>query len=376
MAPPTSPDPNNSAKAAFTRRVILRALVLFTILAGMIVLLDPARALDKVSLYNHIFPGRERLPYGENPAKSHNMTINSLDAMFASHVVSREKAADEFRVFIFGDSSVWGTLLGNKDTLTGKLNRKALTTCDGKRVVFYNLGYPTISLQKDALFLSRAMRYEPDLIIWPLTLESFPGMNPSTSPLLDYNREELNQLFPSGQNQATKTTSFWEKAASVRRELADWYRFQLYGVLWAATNIDQDLAQKWEPAQRDFENDDTFNGQAPFDLSSKLDFTPLAVGMSLADGTPVWLVNEPILVSSGQNSQVRYNYFFPRWAYDAFRQAMQQKADDAGWTYFDLWNLVGENEFTNSAIHLTPAGESLLADRLAEELSTSLACPQ
>jgi len=376
MPNPSQPPKADQSVKSFSRNVILRGLILFVIMAGFILLFDPAHALGKVSLYNHIFPGRERFPYGENPQQSHNMTINNLDAMIASHIVTREKVNEEFRVFIFGDSSVWGTLLGNEDTLTGQLNRKGLTTCDGKRIVFYNLGYPTISLHKDVLFLSRAMNYQPDLIIWPLTLEAFPGMNPSTSPLFDLNREEVDRLFPTAQDHPQANPSLWEKIRVVRRNLADWYRYQLYGVLWAATAVDQDLAQSWEPAQRDFEVDKTFNGRAPFDLASELDFTPLLAGVRLAGGTPVWLVNEPILVSSGKNSQVRYNYFYPRWAYDAFRQAMQKQADGAGWTYFELWNLVPEKEFTNSAIHLTPAGEKLLADRLAQDLITWLVCPQ
>jgi hypothetical protein len=148
----------------------------------------------------------------------------------------------------------------------------------------------------------------------------------------------------------------------------------LYGVLWAATGIDQDLAQSWEPAQRDFDPDSTFNGRELFDLAAELDFTPLSTGIHLAGNTPVWLVNEPILVSRGENNQRRYNFFYPRWAYDDFRETMQQKATSEGWTYVDLWDVVPEGEFTNSAIHLTPAGEKLLANRLAEKIQTALGC--
>ena len=37
-----------------------------------------------------------------------------------------------------------------------------------------------------------------------------------------------------------------------------------------------------------------------------------------------------------------------------------------GWYYLDLWNLVSEEEFTNSAIHLSPAGEEILALEIIE----------
>jgi hypothetical protein len=370
----TNQSQDKKTDAKFLRAVLVRTFILLIVFATIILAVDPARALGKTSFYNNLFPGRERFPYGENPQRSYNMTINDLDAMFASHAVAQEKSDDEFRVFVFGDSSVWGTLLRNEETLTGLLNQQGIKTCDGKKVIFYNLGYPTISLEKDVLLLNRAMAYQPDLILWPLTLEAFPGMNPSTSPLLDINREEVIRFFPSVKNENPEKTSLLDRVQAQRRGLADWFRYQIYGVLWAATGIDQDLTQKWEPAQRDFDFDSTFNGREQFDLAADLDFTPLSTGLHLAEETSVWLVNEPILVSRGENNQLRYNFFYPRWAYDAFREAMQGKAEFEGWTYFDLWDIVPEGEFTNSAIHLAPAGEKLLSNRLAEKIQTALGC--
>jgi hypothetical protein len=365
---------DNKVNAKFLRAVLIRTLILLIVFATIILAVDPARGLGKTSFYNHLFPVRERFPYGENPQRSYNMTINDLDAMFASHAIARDKGDDEFRVFVFGDSSVWGTLLRNEETLTGLLNQQEIKTCDGRKVVFYNLGYPTISLEKDVLLLNRAMAYQPDLILWPVTLEAFPGMNPSTSPLLDINREEVNRLFPSAENKVPNKKTLFERIQAQRRGLADWFRYQLYGVLWAATGIDQDLTQTWEPARRDFDLESTFNGREKFDLAAELNFTPLSTGIHLAGETPVWLVNEPILVSLGENNQLRYNFFYPRWAYDAFREGMQGKAESEGWTYFDLWDIVPEGEFTNSAIHLTPAGEKLLSNRLAENIQIAFGC--
>jgi hypothetical protein len=82
----------------------------------------------------------------------------------------------------------------------------------------------------------------------------------------------------------------------------------------------------------------------------------------------VTFVNEPILVSQGKNSDLRYNFFYPRWAYDQYRQQLSSLAQSSGWEYLDLWNLVDQAEFTNSAIHLTPAGEKLLAERVGQAL--------
>jgi hypothetical protein len=118
--------------------------------------------------------------------------------MFASHVIARPKAADEFRVVVIGDSGTWGWLLENKDTLAGQINAQNLTaTADGKRVVAYNLGYPVMALTKDALILEEALKNQPDLIVWPVTLESFP---------------RAKQIFPSiVQNNAARVRSLIER---------------------------------------------------------------------------------------------------------------------------------------------------------------------
>ena len=359
----------------FIRNVLLRTLLILVVFAAAMVFLLPKVPLGRLSLYNHVFPGRERFPFGENPQRSYNMTINDLDAMFASHVVNLAKPDDEYRVFLVGDSSIWGTLLKPEETLAGRLNDEALKTCDGKRVAFYNLAYPTISLEKDVLILDRAMAYQPDLILWGLTLEAFPGMNPSPSPLLQYNAARLAELLPGTTSITQSQPSLINLLMDERRALADLYRHQFYGVLWAATGIDQDPAQTYEPAQRDFEADDTFNGRAPFDLAAELDLTPLEKGFELAGEVPVWLVNEPMLISSGVNSDIRYNFFYPRWTYNAYRNRMEAEAANQSWRYLDLWDLVPESEFTNSAIHLTSLGEQILADRLLEDLKEILRCP-
>ena len=66
--------------------------------------------IGQFSLYNQVVPGRERLPFGENPAEAYNLSTFQLEAMFASHQVTQAKADDEFRVIVIGDSSVLGNL--------------------------------------------------------------------------------------------------------------------------------------------------------------------------------------------------------------------------------------------------------------------------
>ena len=92
-------------------RVIVKAALLFMLCNILSAALTPLEAVGTVSLYNTVLPGRERLPYGEQPAQSYNQSLYNIPAMLASHTLSRPKAADEFRVILMGDSATWGWFL-------------------------------------------------------------------------------------------------------------------------------------------------------------------------------------------------------------------------------------------------------------------------
>ena len=92
--------------------VLLRALVLLIVFNVLYAALTPGPLLARISGYNSLFPGRLRLPYGDTPERDYNMSLSSLEAMFASHEISgKPKAASEYRVILLGDSSIWGFLL-------------------------------------------------------------------------------------------------------------------------------------------------------------------------------------------------------------------------------------------------------------------------
>ncbi len=111
----------NPVDGKFLRNVILKGLVLFLLFDLVLAGVNPA-GLGKISLYNRLFPGRLRFPFGENPAQSYNLSLFNLDAMFASHVIANgAKPASEYRVLVIGDSSTWGTLLRPEQTLAGQL---------------------------------------------------------------------------------------------------------------------------------------------------------------------------------------------------------------------------------------------------------------
>jgi hypothetical protein len=365
-------------------RVVVKALLLFVVVDLAWVVVNPAPALSGLSAYNVVFPGRPRLSFGGgDPSKSYSLDLSQIDALFAAHVLAAgPKPSGQYRVLLIGDSSVWGFLLRPSDTLAARLNAEHLVTPDGRQVTAYNLGYPILSLTKDLLILdTAARRYQPDLVVWLVTLESFPADRQLLHPLLQHNPQAVRQLIseyqlrlnPNDPNLINPT--FWgQTLIGQRSDLADLLRFQAYGVMWAATGIDQDYPATYDRPQRDFQATDTafHELQPPHLAQSDLAFDVLAAGVKAAGSVPVLFVNEPVYISDGQNSDVRYNFYYPRWAYDDYRVLMADQSRQQGWNYLDLWDLVPAKEFTNSAIHLTPLGSQMLADKVGAAIEALL----
>ena len=361
-------------------RIVFKAGILFLFLNAAFAILNPIDALGHLSIYNRIVPGRARLPYGEDQ-RAYNLSLNSLSAMFASHEISRPKAPDEFRVGILGDSSIWGILLEPDETLSAYLNSAGLHTDNNQRIVAYNLGHPILSLTKDLLILDRALQYDPDLIVWAVTLRSFPHEEQFNAPLVQNNADSVRRLFTTynldydlGDSRLADSSFIERTIVGQRRPLADWLRLQLYGVMWGITGIDQLYPDEITLRTSDFDNDISWNEIIePRALTTDdLSFDIIQAGHERAGKIPLLLVNEPIFISDGENSDVRYNLWYPRWAYDAYRELWGDVAAEAGWNVVDAWDLINPDEFTDSPVHLTPVGSQQLALHLSREIQQTI----
>ena len=358
-------------------RTLLKAAVLFILCNAIFALAAPLDTLGSISLYNWLLPGRERLPYGENPDESYNLSLNNLPAMMASHVINNPKSEEEYRVVVIGDSGAWGWLLENDETLAAQLNQGDYRMPDGRRLVAYNLGYPIMSLTKDLLFLNEAMRLQPDLVLWPVTLQSFPRNKQLVAPIVQNNPKAIRRLIdefdlaldPADANFVEPDLA-GRTIVGQRRPLADLLRLQIYGFSWAATGVDQAIPEEIALRQSDFEEDRSWNAiDEPRPLTEEdLALDVLAAGVDLAGDIPILIINEPIYMSDGQNSDIRYNAWYPRWAYDDYRQLLGNAAEFHGWQYLDLWNSIEPQEFTDSPVHLTPAGVNQLAALIVDAI--------
>jgi hypothetical protein len=355
-------------------RLVFKTLILFILINILWAVFEPQ--LGYYSIYSHLVKGRPRFPFGEVPQLAYNFTLDNLHAMFESHEIDTLPNPNQYTVIVLGDSSVWGTLLLPEDTLSGQLNELGLIEAESHLPIrFYNLGYPTLSLTKDLMILEEALdEYEPDMVIWLVTLESMLWEHQLRSPIVQANPRKIEHLiyrynisFAKAADQV-EPPNFWQRTlVGRRRDIADIIRLQLYGILWEATGIDQYYPDEYTPAARDLDNDTTYYRYTEISFSvDDLAIELLQAGMNLKKHTPMIIVNEPILVSQGDNSDIRYNFYYPRWVYDNYRIIMSQQNALNQWDYIDTWNLIPADEFTNSAIHLTPLGSNLLAEHLAD----------
>lgn len=352
-------------------RIMIKALLILLIFNFAFPLIEKM-PVQQITLYNHIVRGRERLPFGENPQQAYNLTMNDLDAMLLSHEISKRSADDSLSVVIGGDSSVWGTLLENEDTISAKLEQKFLD----KNVHVYNLGYPTTAILKDLVLLDASLACEPDMVIWFITLNSLIRDAHKDAPILINNPEKTNAVI-TGYDLSIPLLperTFLDKTFfNQRRNIHDRIQLQLFAAMWGATGIDQFIPQEFNSAARDLENDDSYLGITDHELNEQdLELEVVAAFIKQNPGVDVIIVNEPILISQGVNSDVRYNFYYPRWAYDQYRTLIATKFEEMGIKYIDLWDSVPEKYFTNSAIHYNAQGADILVDALYSKLEKEI----
>jgi lysophospholipase L1-like esterase len=368
-----NPETKKHTKNISIRNVIIKGLFLFGLANILFAILQPLPFFGNISAYNLLFPGRKRLPYSDNPDNSYNLTLLQLNAMFASHEIhAGSKNPDEFRIIVLGDSATWGFLLKPDETLSGQLNFLNIIMPDGRKAHAYNLGYPGLSVTKDLLVLSNAMQFQPDMIIWMVTLESFPNNKQLSSPLIQHNPNQLKKIITQfnldiNLNDASFVNpSFWQNTIiGQRKVLANMIRLQFYGVMWAATGIDQYIPPEYTPAMEDLQPDLDFEKLKPPHLNtSQMAFPVIVAGLEMSNTIPLLVVNEPIFVSRGENSDIRYNFYYPRWAYDDYRQLLDDFCQEYNIPFLDLWNSIDPEQFTNTAIHMNPDGTAQTARKL------------
>ena len=356
-------------------RVLVKALCLFVIINIVYALIDPQGSV--ASGYNFLFPGRTRLPFiaGGGP---YSVAVDDVDTMFASHMISSRKGLNEYRIVLIGDSSIWGEGLDAYQVISEQWN-KLNVRCRDKTIKVYDLGYPHPSAIKDLVILDKAVQYKPDLIIWFITLNTL--MSQRVNPFLIANPERVakvlnayNIAFEQGEKFDNKPTFYEKTLIGQRSGLARKIKLEMLGIIWTATGVDNNRLAQDELPDLDVSDNPRYHGLQPSDgLRDTLSFSALTAGYEIAEPTPVLIVNEPIFIVDKKAATVRYNAVYPRWAYDQYREQIASQAQNGGWNYLDLWNVIPARFFVDGRFHLSVDGERLLVQQINPALQ-SIAC--
>ena len=350
------------------KRVIFKGSVLFFVFEVLIVALP--LPLGAANAFGLMGIKRERFPVSTVPPVDDALDVGNLDAMFASHVVSDSKPANEFRVLVLGDSTIWGLQLTPEQVLPGQLNQLGLT-CGERPFRFYNISFPRSSATKDIMILNRAMKVQPDAIVWLVTWYTLMPKTRVDHWIVTQNPDEFTALarrfdFLPRDNEAP---SWWDAIFRRNRTLFRILRYQLYAPIQLATRQDQIAGPPQVPAT-ELSRDEAFEGIKPPTLRrNQVSIDQVEDFHDLADGLPVLLVNEPILIMKGvPNGDVRYNSYYPRWVYDQYRAFLADAAANKHWNYLDLWDMFPAGSFADTPLHLNPEAHRVLASRLAPEI--------
>ena len=178
-----------------TLRVLAKALVLLLILnfACLATNFNPIAALLRINTWSLVGHGRARLAY---PSDFQNGQLPIESLVGAHNLAYTPKAADEYRVVVLGESGIAGWGLHDEETFTAQLTARNVKI-NGKRVVAYNLAYPSPSTPRDVLIMDAALHYQPDLVLWfltPAALDDAPSAIGTNSALFDLNRDRLKTL--------------------------------------------------------------------------------------------------------------------------------------------------------------------------------------
>lgn len=357
-------------------RVFLKTSLLFVIANVIYAATNPLPALSQVTLHNWLIPGRTRLQAAN--AGVHDLgygrATTNIDLMLATHeIAAAPKAVDEFRVLLLGDSSTWGYLLDETETISENINRQNLVTSEGQRVRVYNLSLPGMHATKDLLLMARMNQFEPDLVVWFVSLESFRQAAQRESFFVCSNMVELRPIL-TRYNIAAAGCQFEPPVSLLsrtiwgqRRDLATLLSSQIDGLLWAATSIDHHVVKRTTLIRQLNGDTDWMGNRGPILHDDLLIMNAMDAAKGLV-GAPLLVVNEPILALNGINTNQRYNQYLPRWAYDQYMEILEVRAQQLGVRYANFWDAVTADQFTDNEVHYTAKAARELADRLGQEI--------
>ena len=322
-----------------------------------------------------IFDGGQRL-HGLPPR------VFWLELLLRQHELCWRAQPDpsEVRIALVGNSAVYGFPNAAGETLAGFLNMHFVTRHVPAHV--FNLASVLTYQLRDAVVIHEASRYEPDVLLYPLTLSDFMHVAPAEFPVLtEFFASNKHSLYALAQN---PPPGLVEPLAAYRALLerqgprnGPLYRLREIGALLrvAAQQHAEALAFTLtsippQPFKTSKHRKAQYNCKKT-EESMMTDFQNWSTWSVLGyvaqlqqQGLRVVVVNWPITHEPVDRC---YNYRYTNAAVAEFNQQLAAETQARELPYVDLHDFLPPDDFVDS-LHVSPAGQHKIAERLAEVL--------
>ena len=360
-----------------TLRVILKTVIL-AIIINFICLathFNPVATLTRVNLWGLVGHGRTRLIYQSDVQNG----ILPIESLLATHTIAyTSKAADEFRVVILGNSGPYGAGLNDDETLAAQLNQRNIRI-NGKHLVAYNLAFANANVVISTGILDASLSYSPDLVISFVTANMFNNRQyywDQQNVFFLLNRERLEQiatrynmidwLMP---RLSPHPTGYELLGIRDQNTLIPWFDSLFYPfVQYPIQHPNLRIAKVLIPAKPN--NFDDIEGTYPI-INPTWNFLDISQQMAESVGARLLIVNQPTVVVEDPLSDVSYSKLFGRAFYDAYYASIQSYTQAHHLWYFDMWQSVPAEDYTDSELHLDKKGWGIVADGLVAQIMTT-----
>lgn len=322
-----------------------------------------------------VFEGGRRLVFDE-------VHVAGLDLLLRQHEACwrRPASPDEKRVFVFGNSGIFGFPHASEDTALEILNRRF--EAEDISAHLFNLGFVLSYNLKDTLILRESLRYQPDVIVFSVMLDDFVHVAPLRYPPLlkffDENSREIERFADERPAGIAKPMTSWRQAqAEGVRKVAAWRAFRDAGSLvrvaagsWARI-AQRSLFPNMPPERAAIEPKRSYDCREVVRSFAKLhrgweEWNPLEYLEQVRDetGARILVVSWPA-ARDPQGPCFNLRYTGKSLAF--YREWIAAQARKRGFAFVDLQTDFPQDEFVDS-VHPTAAGQAAVARLLEPHL--------
>jgi hypothetical protein len=312
-----------------------------------------------------------------------------LEPLLRQHEVCwREPgSAAESRVFVLGSSGIFGYPHAAGETAVAAVNRSFDER--GTPAHLFNLGMVWTYGPKDALILHEALRFEPDAIVYAVTLDDFYHRSPSGFPPVDSfflaNSRAVDRAAAAG------LPGIGE---AFERYRAHWTDDVAGEALWRSLRESGRLARvgarqialraraAWVPgaagdpvppeeSRKGYDCEDVKRFALHWIGWQDWSLLPWLADLQRASGTRVLVVNWPVAADPVGEC---FNSRYPKANFDDYNAWLARETEARGLRYLDLHDALGPDQFVDS-IHPNVDGQRAVAERLEAALRALLPAP-